>query len=124
MPEQSEYEESMRGRLQQRAGASLLDPGTNPDQAAKTLKNAVDQGVPFSYGNLDPEEFNEDAQRAQSQRLIRGSPPTQRYLANNDFAAPISHDDIPHIVNAVDLIQNFAKDVFWALPKATLKALP
>src|SRR5215471_15403826 len=124
MPEQSEYEESMRNRMQQRAGASLLDSGTNPDQAAKTLKNSVDQGVPFAYGNLDPDAFNQEAQNGQNARIIQQSTPVQRYLAEHDFAAPISHDDLPALNKAAGAIQDFVTDSLFFLPKHALKALP
>lgn len=114
MPTADEYEASMRSRLSQGAAAAMATrPEGSPDEAAKTLANSAKQGIPFGVGNLDPAAFNQEAETQENSQIIKGDPAIQKYLTDHDFAAPVSHDDIPALSATSKALRGFG-DVFSA----------
>src|SRR5215831_4010034 len=100
-------------QLQQRAKAAVVGPTTSPDEAAKTLHNAIDMGMGyggFTYGNLDPKTFNRQVEGEKSATIIGEDEALQRYVANNDFAAHVSSDDWPALSKVSTRLQEFVDD--------------
>jgi hypothetical protein len=89
-----DYSALIGDRVRQQAGVALVTNEGSPDEAARTLNNAVKEGVPFAIGNADPQNFNREAEDKANVGIAFGNPDIQRYLANNDFAAAVSKDDL------------------------------
>jgi hypothetical protein len=104
-------EDTLRGR----ANMSLVEDTASPDEAARTLNNAVKSGIPFSVGNADPKNFNEEIEGRSNRDIAEANPAVQRYLANNDFAAAVSKDDLGTLHQlSQSLMRVSGHDVFHA----------
>jgi GNAT superfamily N-acetyltransferase len=92
-----EWGEFIQNDQQQQAKSSLLGDLMSPDVAAKTLANSAERGIPFALNTAAPEDFNKESMINRAQEVANDDPIVQRYLANNDFAAHVSHDDLENL---------------------------
>jgi hypothetical protein len=91
------------------AAVNLLNAQGSPDEAAKTLNNSVATGMPFSVGNTDPKTFNSETETKAAISASNSDEAVARYLAKNDFAAPVSKDDVDVLASISPLLRPFMR---------------
>jgi len=92
-----DYGAAMDAKQRTDAIINLKTIDQTPDTAARTLRNSIQQGLPFGFGSIDPEGFNKDAEETKNKNTLSEHPRVEKYIADNEFAAPISHDDLSNL---------------------------
>jgi Large polyvalent protein associated domain 22 len=114
-------QEYLKAQKQNAAASIIGATDSNPDEAAKTLRNSAQQGLPFSTGNLNPQRFNKDAETQNAINASDQDPVVAQYLANNDFAASVSKDDLDTLSKISPVLKryvNFETGLFKAAGQA------